>query len=141
MEQSYRKPLRERLAHNKKVEEARLEQHQKRCKESPIYKRIYERVKSVQEQEQKVFTETMLSIQEGMKKIEKGEINKETLQKTMNKPNHISDILCFGIISKVFGGDYSFLEQMKEELPYTKEFCETEEFYNNQLEPISGWEI
>lgn len=83
----------------------------------------------------------MLSIQEGMKKIEKGEINKETLQKTMDKPNHISDILGFGIISKVFGGDYSFLDQMKEELPYTKEFCETEEFYNNQLEPISGWEI
>ena len=153
MEQSRRKPLSERLEHNRIVEQARMAHHQRRCEESPIYKRVYEKMQQVDannaELQRTLFNlmqpnamhQPLRDFAAEAKKAESQPLRSTTFQDMHPLVGIPTDNgWAYAIIAIMFA-DKEYISRMKEELPFAKEYMDTENYYRNQLEPISGWEV
>ena len=142
------------MAHNRRVEQARKAEHQRRCAESPAYKRVYEHrltmnrelAGEIQTLQQTICDQmrqqTVLPLSDTMKsqpiKIGK-RLDPLPPQDDLQRMAGSGSPWTWFMLGMMFADDEK-LKQMREDAAATQEMMEVDERYDRQMICLSGFE-
>jgi hypothetical protein len=146
----------DKMRYNQEISRQCEEHHLRRCAEDPIYKRVYEKHKRMEESLQKEMVKVVNAMNHCFQKKEDGTANTKEESQPSERVTEIKLPECLSISGikedlkknplawffvPMFFMSEKQLQELKEEIPYEKEYFETEKRYDAMKKVFSPWEI